>query len=567
MTNRSWSLAFLRFVFQGRVVFFITLTCLLSGPLFCQSQAPAPDQSEIICQFDVKQLEPADPSPEFIRLQSEFFNAKVPATQQMILRLADEIVPYHMIYQMSYIQTTESRRLKRAEEEERQRVAGAYLDALITLLPQKKGKAQVDSFFTLIENQHLRGLPMPSGTQHCLQRVVARIYPTLSFEDQWSVIFSCDYCHLFESPALTSYWQQLYESLKDHLKEVPSDDLELNRTLHAYRTRILRRIYEADASLGRRMILQEIAAPQPRCDIAALAILPDKTLPSMDALFAEQLDEIYEKSDWCEYEAKLAVIERYATEGILEEMKQRYSSDPDQRNHYHRPLFLSYFLRTDPAFGKAAVEACLKLQASCGVLLTQLAEVRPQPALLEVARMHLNDANKAVAADASYVFKYVADGGVEPVLWQDLEDWNRLWAFRPNSIPYEEQNYQDSLVEALMFGGSPCKRRETLERLKPLYIKGRSVDGNIDFPDWHDPIHISLRDLTDKDPRYTVDFCFGSVTFDELKSALPRFPNGTVFEWHRSFYLLLDAAIEPNRLEIKRLAEQLGMTLKVIDVD
>lgn len=57
-------------------------------------------------------------------------------------------------------------------------------------------------------------------------------------------------------------------------------------------------------------------------------------------------------------------------------------------------------------------------------------------------------------------------------------------------IPSDEQDCEDSLTEALLLGSGPCRSKEMIERLRPIYIKGNSVDGNIEFPEWHDPVRI-----------------------------------------------------------------------------
>ena len=69
-------------------------------------------------------------------------------------------------------------------------------------------------------------------------------------------------------------------------------------------------------------------------------------------------------------------------------------------------LFLSYFLRTEPVFGKELIEDHLRVSARDAVLFTDLDKIRTQPALQELAKQHLDDPDKAVAANAAYIFKY-----------------------------------------------------------------------------------------------------------------------------------------------------------------
>jgi hypothetical protein len=339
------------------------------------------------------------------------------------------------------------------------------------------------------------------------------------------------------------------------------------RVARAYRTRILKRIYEADPNTGRGIILSEIASELPRSDIEALKLLPDETLPEMDSTFAHQLPVVYENSDWAEYNAKLGVIERYATAAILPAMKSTYLHDPDERNQYHEFLFVSYFLRTDPAFGRLLIEKSIAMpQSNCSnTLFTELAGIRSQPELREIARRHLDDPNKCIAANAVYSFIYMGSQDVENLLWEDLETWHKEWATKSEPIPYPEQNYEDSLVEALLFGRGPCRSRDTVERLKHLYIKGNSVDGNIGLAllGWHEPVKIVVQSHFVDSPMFSVDFCSGSLNVEQLKAAIPEFPTGTAFEWYGPTDHSVRSLIESVRLDVERTVKQHDMSFHV----
>jgi hypothetical protein len=72
--------------------------------------------------------------------------------------------------------------------------------------------------------------------------------------------------------------------------------------------------------------------------------------------------------------------------------------------------------------------------------------------------------------------------GRERLTWKNLDTWHKKWSPNSDSITFDEQSYQDSLVEALPYGGGPCKSKDAIDRLRPIYIKGNGVDGNIEFP-------------------------------------------------------------------------------------
>jgi hypothetical protein len=529
---------------------------------------PVPVQAQSDCTFKISHFgRTPKTSAELIQLQSKFIDPQFPVTQQFIRELATQESREESLGRPPRATSRADRSVVNFYAQKQGEFSSKYLDLLTNVLPQKQGEAQITSFETIIENQFLRGSPISSEAQQCLQQAAEDIFPSLPFETQWAILFRGNYS-LFGSPALTSYLQRLYESLEQHVKSDPesadpSSDRE--RNLRFYRTGMLKRIYEADPSIGRQIILGEIAAELPRADIEALKLLPDVTLPEMDSLFSKQLPAVYENSDWDEYNAKLGVIERYATVATLPAMKTLYLHDPDDRNQYHDTLFFSYFLRTDQAFGRQLMEAELsRSHSNCSIVVfTEMAGVRHQPELREIAKEHLDNPDKCVAGNAAYSFVWMGNKGVEDLLWRHLEAWHKEWAGKNGPIPYPEQAYEDSLVEALLFGNGPCEPRDTVERLRPLYIKGKSVDGNISFPPWHDPVRIEFASSADGPLLFSVDSCSGRINVAQLEAAIPGFPAQTEFEWYGSANSGLQSVIEPARIEIERIIKQQGMSFHI----
>jgi len=150
--------------------------------------------------------------------------------------------------------------------------------------------------------------------------------------------------------------------------------------------------------------------------------------------------------------------------------------------------------------------------------------------------------------------------GEEALLWQYLEAWHKEWAGKNEPIPFPEQEYEDGLVEALLFGRGPCESRDAVERLKYMYIKGNSVDGNIAFPAWHDPVRIMVEPHHFQSPRFVVDSCSGSLSVERVLAAIPEFPERTEFAWHGPSDSTLESLIAPVRLEIKRALKRHNMS-------
>ena len=536
---------------------------------FGQPGTPEKNPHTSECTFEVSQFGRTPlTSPELIRLESELVDPQAPVSQTLILQLntqADrDVFSAASKSAPADAASATGKEVPRSQDD----FSGKYLDILARVLSAKKGEALVDSLLTVTEDQFLRIRPMQPAERQCLQEAVAKTLPSVPLKVQSRILFAGDY-PLFKSSALTLYLHQLYESIDVQVaadEDDPTFDRE--RTARGYRTRILKRIWEADPNIGRAIILREIASDLPRSDIEALELLPDETLPEMDSTFAHQLPVVYENANWDEYNAKLGVIERYATSAILPAMKSLYLHDPDERSRYHF-LFFSYFLRTEPSYGRQLIERSLGMhQSSCSnTLFTELADIRPQSELRVIARRHLDDPNKCVAANAAYSFKYMGNQDVEMLLWQDLEAWHKEWVTRSEPIPYSEQNYEDSLVEALLFGRGPCEARDTVEKLKQLYIKGKSVDGNIEFPEWHDPVRITVHPDTVGRPTFFVDFCPGTLSLEQLIAAIPEFPAGTDFEWHGPTDRALQSLLESVRLDVERTVKQHDMSFHAFLAD
>jgi hypothetical protein len=536
------------------------LCCLCTFLPTSEAQIPEKNTHPSECTLEVNQFGRTPlTSLELIRLESELVDPQVPVSETLILQLNTQAK--RDVYSASSKSSSTHAAPATGKETPRSQddFSAQYLDILARVLPAKRGDALVDGLLTITERQFIRKRPMQPAERQCLQEAVAKTFPSVPLEVQSRILFSDEY-PLFKGPALTLYLHQLYESIDGQVAADEDDPtFDRQRIARLYRTRILKRIYEADPNTGRAIILREIASDLPRSDIEALKLLPDETLPEMDSAFTHQLPVVYENANWDEYNAKLGVIERYATGAILPAMKSLYLHDPDERNQYHDVLFFSYFLRTDPSYGRHLIERSLEMPQS-NTLFTELAGIRPQPELRDLARRHLDDPNKSVAANAAYSFKYTGSRDVETLLWQDLEAWHKEWATRSAPIPYPEQDYQDSLVEALLFGRGPCDIRDTDEKLKLLYIKGNSVDGNIRFPEWHDPVKIVANPHIVEGPTFSVVYCSGSLSSEQLIAAIPDFPAGTEFEWHGPTDPALQSLFESVRLDVERTAKEHDMS-------
>lgn len=543
---------------------------LVGMPLLGQASVHEGSLPQPGCAFDISEFgRTSRTSAAVIRLQAELIDPNVPVSQYLILQLANEsLTDLEGFYLPPDFAPPTEERKKRWSRETRE-FAGKYLDILVKVLPQKQRAAQEQSVQMVVENQFLRATPMQPDVRRCFQEVMAAIFPTLLLETQMAILNSGQGSYsLFQSTALSLSLRRLYESLDESMFG-PSYRAET--TLRAYRTDILTRIYEADKRLGREMILQEIASPSPRADIKVLAILPDETIAEIDQTFSGQLTDLYNDADWYGFTAKLATIERYATRNPLQDVKTIYFKHRRSWERDDFELFFSYFLRTDPAFGKKLIEENLKSRSREVISLAEMSHIRVSPGLKEIAKEHLNDPNRTIAADAAYLFRWVGNHGVEQLLWQNLEAWHQEWAAkRAATIPRDEQNYEDDLVEALLFGSEPCESKQTMDKISLLYVKGHSVDGNIAMSlnawnhwhgKWPGPIRIFIDLRGPSGPRLSVEHCRSQVTIEQFKEAVSGFAIGTEFELRGQGHWHLDATLEPLISEIEHAVRERGMSV------
>jgi hypothetical protein len=101
---------------------------------------------------------------------------------------------------------------------------------------------------------------MQPAERQCLQEAVARTLPSVPLQVQSRILFSSEY-PLFKSSGLTLHLHQLYESIDQQIVADEADPaFDRESVARGYRTRILKRIYEANPDIGRAMILREIAS-------------------------------------------------------------------------------------------------------------------------------------------------------------------------------------------------------------------------------------------------------------------------------------------------------------------
>ncbi len=554
------------------------LVALIVGQLLLLATNAASQTSRLnadsrACKFQTSEfLRTAGTTREAIALQNKFVDPQIGVTQRLLLAVAqksaDSTTPPPKDEKVGHDEYGEPEK----SWAERAGVAPysltRFLDILAEIVPGKNREAREESLQTLIEEQQFRDAPFTQKSARCFQLAVAKVLPTLPVQRQLYALGS-EYYADFKSAELNEYLPALYDTIEKQL-ERSEDEAEREagfrvgpREFDFYRTRLVKLVFEQNPGLGRDLILKEIFSPRPRISSEAFRLLPAEAIPGIDGVLASQIDEVYDNGNWYEFLSKLQVAEQFATADLFSKMKEIYERGKDDWSYDQEALFFSYFLRVAPEYARSAIEYRIAHPSQGSfALFTEVAGVQNTPDLYAVAEAYLADKNIEVANNAAYFFKYAKDRSVEPKLWRLLERWHAEWEKKADEIPSKQQSYQDSLVEALLFAGSKCPRKETVERLKKLYIKGKSSDGNIEFREWQNPVRFAISGYSKATATFQVQNCDGRMTLQGFKDEMQRFPAGTELVWTERSTKAMREALEPIYEELAEAARASGLTIR-----
>ena len=294
---------------------------------------------------------------------------------------------------------------------------------------------------------------------------------------------------------------------------------------------VVQRIYELQPERGRELILEELRrADGSRVENQKLMMLPDETLPELDAVFAAQA------ARGGPLPAQL--ITRYATGAIVKEVEAGYlalNAEVDRQKLPHCPFpLVFYFLKFDPEFGERelrkalATGPCYDLGQAVGVLKSYAMS----PALERLAIEHLKSVIVSVKRGAAEVLgKYGSTAARQP-LWETMEYFHSWWKERESELG--KQAGQEGIVleralwTALAQAGGWVLGEAELRRLFALCSTGecrQSVGGW--SRDAKAPVRIEIASFFDEVRISVAQYmATGEVS---LRAKLAQFPAGTTF--------------------------------------
>jgi hypothetical protein len=303
----------------------------------------------------------------------------------------------------------------------------------------------------------------------------------------------------------------------------------------------LRRWYELDPAGARSAIITEISRPRPRFDARVLGLLPDKTLPEVDFVLAEN----FRAAEDLDGSSNLAsLIARYATDAILPQVIELL--DPKIGKwacNIQNPL-LAYVLRVSPPSAGSLIKKAIAARgdgfSACNQELFQIvSEIHYDPILEDIAIESLNDSDPEVAETAATMLGKFGSPAAESALLKRYALWSEQWAGRETQLDkifsdgLNADNYQLALglnlTQALGTGMAWLSDKTALQRLAQQTKVRRvrqQLEGYIKL--WEDePVTIFIDSSSSGFHARVVQYEFHSI--DALKEKLAQFTPGTRF--------------------------------------
>ena len=299
----------------------------------------------------------------------------------------------------------------------------------------------------------------------------------------------------------------------------------------------LTRIYELSPDEGRRLILEEMRQPSPRVNIQTLTLLPDETLPEVDALVEERAGD-----DKFDSEILLQLAQRYASSAVAAKLRATYEEKIGRFACLPQKALLQYFLRVDPDSAIGMVEKAIDSREATGCfrfLLTDIAKTRMNPELEKIAVSTLNDSDTELVLNAVEMLGQYGSKDSRDVLLRRFEEWHEVWDGRERELAKQQQDdmlkaqvrVEAALLRSLANSPAWLADEELLTKLRSLCVSrsciaeadsllqqfGTNITG---FFEWQ-----SSKVATASIGQYNV------LPWDQLKIKVLQYPKGTTFSW------------------------------------
>jgi hypothetical protein len=306
---------------------------------------------------------------------------------------------------------------------------------------------------------------------------------------------------------------------------------------------VLQRIYELAPQRGRELILKEIANPTGRAEFEVLSLLPDKSLPGMDKVFAAAL----EKRDTVpkQLPLQMKLLSRYGTPAILPRIKS-VMQDPEWSSwrDVESPV-IAYCLRVDPAFGTVELEKALTRNTKNGgnkSVLKSVSELYFSPELEAAAIRHLDDPDLEIVHLSVEILGKHGSAEAEAPLLKRFQKWHDEWTDRADQLqihwPSNDSAFDDvrmlesAFRAALTNATSWVADAKTLKLIQSLCLTDSERDQvQILISEAHSIRLSYFQEVAGN--KWSLEIArFQTSSLDAAMNKLAQFPKGTVFEWY-----------------------------------
>ncbi len=428
---------------------------------------------------------------------------------------------------------------------EQQLAAGVFL---------KEGVARALSLETLLSSDKFA--PPSKKTEEQVRAQAALVdaivseFADLPQQTQQNIIGS--YWPVIKSPAMIPHLRRMYQDPANKHTLLPSTALA--------------RLYELSPDEGRQLILAEMLKPNPSFDIKTFTILKDETLPEVDTLVIEKLQNMegYDEG------LLLSLAERYATVSISTNLKSAYEDRIGKLDCAPQTTLLAYFLRVNPAHGAEMIEKALasrKTTRCYANLLTDMARLHMSPELERIAITSLDDPDPQLAASAIEMLGGYGSAGARDALmrrFERLRDDGSQRASKPGNSndanPMASSSSLDTaLVRALISSPAWLTDQEMLGRLHQLCVTEICLsEVDTALKQTGTTIFVYFNAL-DGSVRHASLAQYHFISWDQVKEKVTQFPEGTAFTFRS------DSPGSPDEehalTELKTYLEKSGMKL------
>jgi hypothetical protein len=432
-------------------------------------------------------LDGSDVQAEQILRLGLFASSRRPLVVQTMRQLLDD--PAHPVAQL-FLNTLAS--LENAKPE-------SLRPQLADALGRKQGAAKAASLRTLI-----RAAETADSVPASQRTAMAAAFPDLPAEEQAAVL-GYEWSRI-ASPAMLPVVRKIVDTGSGPVA-----------------ASALARLYELDPAQGRTLILADMARSSPRFPLSTLSLLPDATLPDLDAAWLSNLPR----------ESPHAIEElvaRYATASILEGVKAFYAGRACE------PPLIAYFLRVDPPYGEKLLRAAMAdrgnpTRGCWATAIGRTAAYFVNAQWESVALDALNDATVVVKIDAVKALGRYGTPESKSRLFDSFRYFHDWWKDKPSQINDENRWLESAYVQTIGEPANWIATADDLSRASAFCItdgcRGQ-MEQNQRF--WSKPLEVSAG--RSSDGSYYVSVAqFNARSLEEARKRLLQLPKGTGLHW------------------------------------